>query len=75
MSLTTVFPNNYLPDLMKVAIWVGSGAASSVILLGAWNGASSVSALNWKDVAMWGTFGTIIGAQFGVTGRPWFKNH
>ena len=35
MSLTTVFPNNYLPDLMKVAIWVGSGAASSVLLLGA----------------------------------------
>ena len=75
MSVTTVFPNFYLPDLMKIAIWVGSGAASSVILLGAWNGAANVKALDWKDVAMWGTLGTIIGAQFGVTGKPWFKSY
>ena len=74
MSLTTVFPNNYLPDLMKVAIWVGSGAASSVILFGAWNGAANVKAIEWRDVAVWGTIGTIIGAQFGVTDRPWWRS-
>ena len=75
MSLTTVFPNNYLPDLMKVAIWVGSGAASSVLLLGALNGSANRSSLDWRDVSIWGTLGVIVGAQFGVTGRPWFKNH
>ena len=75
MSLTTVFPNNYLPDLMKVAIWVGSGAASSVLLIGALNGAANRSSLDWRDVSIWGTLGAIVGAQFGVTGRPWFKSY
>jgi len=73
MSLTT--PNNYLPDLMKVALWVGSAATSSVILCGTLTNVSNIKTLDWKDVAMWGTFGSIIGARFGITGRPWFKNY
>ena len=75
MSLTKVFfPGNYLPDLARVAIWVGTSAASSVLLFGATHGPVRRENLDWRDVALWGTIGATLGAQFGVTQRPWFKS-
>jgi len=74
MSLTNIlYPNNYLPDLARVAFWVGTSAASSVLLFGATSGATSNSLLNWRDVAVWGYIGATLGAHFGVTSNPWFK--
>ena len=75
MSLTKVFfPGNYLPDLARVAIWVGTSAASTVLLFGATHGPTRRENLDWRDVALWGTIGAAIGAHFGVTQRPWFKS-
>ena len=74
MSLTQVlYPVNFFPDLKKVAFWVGTSAASSVLLFGATHGPTRRENLDWRDVALWGTIGAAIGAQFGVTQRPWFK--
>ena len=74
MSFTKVlYPGNYLPDLAKIAFWVGTSAASSVLLFGVTNGATKRDNLDWRDIAVWGSIGAAIGAQFGVTQRPWFK--
>jgi len=74
MSLTQVlYPGNYLPDLVRVAFWVGTSAASTVLLFGATHGPTSRTNLDWRDVALWGTIGSAIGAQFGVNKKPWFK--
>jgi|TARA_B100000073_G_scaffold259950_1_gene219746 uncharacterized membrane protein YfcA len=75
MSVTSLlYPNNFLPDLARVAFWVGTSAASSVLLFGATHGSVRRDQLDWRDVAVWGTIGAAIGAQFGVTQRPWFKS-
>ena len=74
MSVTSLlYPNNFLPDLARVAFWVGTSAASSVLLFGATHGSVRRDQLDWRDVAVWGTIGAAIGAQFGVTQRP-FKS-
>jgi hypothetical protein len=73
MSITNIFPNNYLPDLAKVALWVGTNAATTVMLIGISKGTVYRNDLDWRDVAVWGTIGAIIGAQFGVTNKAWFK--
>jgi len=75
MSITSLlYPGNYLPDLARVAVWVGTSAASTVLLFGATHGPTRRENLDWRDVALWGTIGAAIGAQFGVTQRPWFKS-
>ena len=75
MSVTALlYPNNFLPDLARVAFWVGTSAASSVLLFGATHGSVRRDQLDWRDVAVWVTIGAAIGAQFGVTQRPWFKS-
>jgi hypothetical protein len=75
MSLTQVlYPGNFFPDLTKVAFWVGTSAASSVLLFGATHGPVRRENLDWRDVPLWGTIGATLGAQFGVTQRPWFKS-
>ena len=75
MSLTQVlYPGNFFPDLTKVAFWVGTSAASTVLLFGATHGPTRRENLDWRDVALWETIGAAIGAQFGVTQRPWFKS-
>ena len=78
MSLTQVlYPGNYLPDLAKIAFWVGTSAASSVLLFGITQGTTHGPIrrdnLDWRDIAVWGSIGAAIGAQFGVTQIPWFK--
>lgn len=69
-----LYPGNYLPDLVKVSLWVGLSAASSTILFGATHGPTSRDSLDWRDVALWGAIGATVGAQFAVNGRPWFRN-
>jgi hypothetical protein len=66
MSLTKN-SNNYLPKLLKVALLVGTNAATAVLLIGV----NKRHKLCWTDVAAWGTFGVIMGAHFGVTNKPW----
>jgi|TARA_B110000211_G_C13856860_1_gene454694 hypothetical protein len=74
MTFTQVlYPGNYLPDLTKIAFWVGTSAASSVLLFGLTHGPTRKDNLDWRDIAVWGSIGAAIGAQFGVTQRPWFK--
>ena len=74
MTFTQVlYPGNYLPDLTKIAFWVGTSAASSVLLFGLTHGPTRKDNLDWRDIAVWGSIGAAIGAQFGVTRRPWFK--
>ena len=74
MSLTKIlYPGNYLPDLAKIAFWVGTSAASSVLLFGVTHGPTRKDNLDWRDIAVWGSIGAAIGAQFGVTHIPWFK--
>ena len=74
MSLTKIlYPGNYLPDLTKIAFWVGTSAASSVLLFGLTHGPTRKDNLDWRDIAVWGSIGAAIGAQFGVTRIPWFK--
>jgi hypothetical protein len=74
MTFTQVlYPGNYLPDLTKIAFWVGTSAASSVLLFGLTHGPTRKDYLDWRDIAVWGSIGAAIGAQFGVTQRPWFK--
>ena len=74
MSLTKIlYPGNYLPDLTKIAFWVGTSAASSVLLFGLTHGPTRKDNLDWRDIAVWGSSGAAIGAQFGVTQIPWFK--
>jgi len=73
MSITELFPNNYLPDLAKIALWVGANAAGTVLLIGVSKGTVHKNELDWRDVAVWGTIGAIVGAQFGVTNKAWFK--
>ena len=74
MSLTNIlYPGNYLPDLTKIAFWVGTSAASSVLLFGLTHGPTRKDNLDWRDIAVWGSIGAAIGAQFGVTQIPWFK--
>jgi hypothetical protein len=69
MSITKLFPNNYLPDLAKVALWVGVNAAGVVLLMGVSRGTVHRNELDWRDVAVWGTIGAIVGAQFGVANK------
>tara|TARA_R110002074_G_scaffold222703_1_gene393512 strand:+ start:108 stop:392 length:285 start_codon:yes stop_codon:yes gene_type:complete len=64
--------NNYLPDLVKIALWVGTSATSAVMLIGVGKGKTRQIDLDWRDVAIWGTLGAIVGAQFGVTNKAWF---
>lgn len=75
MSFTKVlYPGNYLPDLANIAFWVGTSAASSVLLFGVTHGSTTKRGnFDWRDIAVWGSIGAAIGAQFGVTERPWFK--
>ncbi len=74
MTFTQVlYPGNYLPDLAKIAFWVGTSSASSVLLFGLTHGPTRKDNLDWRDIAVWGSIGAAIGAQFGVTRRPWFK--
>ena len=64
--------NNYLPDLVKISLWVGTCATSAVMLIGVGKGKTRQFELDWRDVAMWGSFGAIVGSRFGVTNKPWF---
>ena len=53
MSLTKIlYPGNYLPDLAKIAFWVGTSAASSVLLFGLTHGPTRKDNLDWRDIAV-----------------------
>tara|TARA_A100001015_G_scaffold279991_1_gene341709 strand:- start:1640 stop:1858 length:219 start_codon:yes stop_codon:yes gene_type:complete len=64
--------NNYIPDLFRVAFWVGTSSASSVLLLGTATHIPN-NITDWRDIAVWGTIGVILGAHYGTTQRPWFR--
>jgi hypothetical protein len=49
--------------------------ASSAVLIG-WmvsNNTRKDFILDWRDVAVMGSLGSVLGAHWGVTGNPWFN--
>jgi hypothetical protein len=71
--LNTLYPRMpHIPELINVALWVGSSAASAIILMGITKRTNVV--LDWRDVALWGAAGSTIGAHFAITQKPWFYN-
>jgi hypothetical protein len=68
MSLTKT---NKLPELARIALWVGVSASSAVLLLGAKN--ITHNRKDWKEFGAIGALGAIIGAHYGVTKIPWFN--
>lgn len=75
MLLTrTTKPNHFLPDLFRVAFWVGTTAASSVMLFGATHGSVRRDTLDWRYISLWGTIGVLLGTHYGITQRPWFNS-
>jgi len=71
--MTTLFPSNKLPDLLKISLWVGACATSAVLLVGVSKGVINRREFNWHDVVAWGAAGVMIGAKFGVD-KPFFSN-
>tara|TARA_X000000368_G_C22796542_1_gene608284 strand:+ start:337 stop:576 length:240 start_codon:yes stop_codon:yes gene_type:complete len=68
MSLTKT---NKLPELARIALWVGVSASSAVLLLGAKN--ITHNSKDWKEFAAIGSLGAIIGAHYGITKNRWFN--
>ena len=60
-----VYGDKYLPDLVKLAITVGIGASSSVLLGGVYYGYNSNNrVIDWANVATWGSIGSILASQY-----------
>jgi hypothetical protein len=58
--------NPRLPDLPSIAFWTGTSAATSVLLIGFAN-LKNVRLLDWKEYALWGVLGAIIGTKYSFT--------
>ena len=71
MVLKSVPP---FPDLLRIALTIGATSASSVIIFGVANGRMSEynTRVDFRDYALWGAIGSLLGASWSVTGRPWF---
>lgn len=66
--------NRSITKVLMTAALTGTTSAAAVFM--GWMLTSSIRpnyASNWKDVAIVGCLGTILGAHRGVTGRSWFK--
>ena len=60
-----VYGDKYLPDLVKLAITVGTGAGSAVLFGGLYYGFNNHNRIiNWANVATWGSIGTILASQY-----------
>ena len=60
-----MYGDKYLPNLVKIAITVGVGAGSSVLMGGVYYGYNSNNRIiNWMNVATWGSIGSIIASQY-----------
>lgn len=62
------------PDLLRIALTIGATSASSVIIFGVVNGRMSQynTHIDFRDYALWGSIGSLLGASWSVTGKPWF---
>tara|TARA_B100000795_G_scaffold245967_1_gene211403 strand:+ start:3372 stop:3593 length:222 start_codon:yes stop_codon:yes gene_type:complete len=69
--------NNDIVKVVLTSLTTGVCAGSAVLL--GWMVSSSTRKdfiLDWRDVAVMGTIGSVIGSHWGVTGNPWFTfNH
>ena len=75
MTTTTLSGGgNFFPDLFKIATVIGVMSSSTVILGGAYSGAINYSNADWRDYAVWGALGSIIGARWSMHG-PWWKGY
>ena len=60
-----IYGDKYLPNLVKIAITVGVGAGSSVLMGGVYYGYNSNNRIiDWINVATWGSIGSIIASQY-----------
>ena len=65
MHYRIVYGDKYLPDLVKLAITVGIGISSSVLLGGVYYGYNSNNrVIDWANVATWGSIGSILASQY-----------
>ena len=65
--------NNSISKIVITATATGL-CASSAVLIG-WMVSSNTRKdfiLDWRDVAIMGSIGSVLGAHWGVTGNPWF---
>ena len=65
-----IYGEKYLPDLVNLAITVGIGAGSAVLIGGLYYGFNNHNRIihnriiNWANVSTWGSIGTIIASQY-----------
>lgn len=60
-----MYGDKYLPNLVKLAITVGIGASSSVLLGGVYYGYNNNNRIiDWMNVATWGSIGSIVASQY-----------
>ena len=64
MATALLFPNNYFPDIIKAATAIGITAASTVILGATTSGKNNLQYFDWRDLALYGTIGSIIGSHW-----------
>jgi hypothetical protein len=76
MYLTSIlYPSFYLQNLIKLALLSGSATVGSIVFFGTIDGLAHRPASNWRDIAVWGSIGTIIGAQLVATKLLQIKRH
>jgi len=68
----SLIKTNKIPELANIALWVGVSASSAVLLFGAKIIADNRNK-DWKEYAVCGAIGAIIGAHYAVTNIPWFN--